>query len=370
MRVSVCNVITLGSDNSKVSKHVLQCIHSLLDHLLIMERPRREPVPLRSDGHSRVVDRLDVYAIFLHKHVSSFLAQLGITDHHRDNVALRRQERDSPLLEMALKDLGSLLLEVSFYVAFLEVFHASQRPSGDGRRYGGCEDEPGCEAADGIHYDCWTRDVTSVDSVGLAQCSGDDGYSVREAAHLGHSAALLSVEAYSVHLIDEGQRAVLVCEVTDFFDGRYISVHGVNAFENDELVSTRVGRRQQVLEVLQVVVSEDVLGHPGVADALDHRGMVVGVGEDLAVGEVLGDGGDGRLVCDESRRKHQRRLFVVDVRQLSLQKGVVDCGARDVTGSPGPGATCAGGLAHGVDDLWVLAHTQVIVVTPNLDGLL
>jgi hypothetical protein len=39
---------------------------------------------------------------------------------------------------------------------------------------------------------------------------------------------------------------------------------------------------EELFQVLRIVVAEDVLGHAAVLDALDHGGVVAGVGEDVA----------------------------------------------------------------------------------------
>ena len=117
----------------------------------------------------------------------------------------------------------------------------------------------------------------------------------------------------------------------------------------------------------EIVVAENLLVASGVADALDHRIVVVGVRQDQAVRNELGDGRDAGLVRDIARGEHQRRRLAVQVGELALQLDQRMVGAGDVAGAAGAGAHARRGLDHGADHLRVLAHAEVVVGAPDHD---
>ena len=61
-----------------------------------------------------------------------------------------------------------------------------------------------------------------------------------------------------------------------------LTSHGMHSLKCDNLGHVGVDVLEEFFQMLVVVVAEDMLGHARVADALDHGGMVAGVGEDVA----------------------------------------------------------------------------------------
>ena len=118
-----------------------------------------------------------------------------------------------------------------------------------------------------------------------------------------------------------------------------------------------------------VVVAEDPLGAARVANAGDHRGVVLLVRIDHAAGQQAADGGQRRLVGDEARGEQQRRWLVVQRRQLALQEHVQVRRARDVARAAGTRAHRAHRLDAGVQDHRMLAHAEVVVRTPHGDRM-
>jgi hypothetical protein len=107
-----------------------------------------------------------------------------------------------------------------------------------GWRERGSEDETRGQGADRVYELRRTSDVTTNATVGLTKCSSDDVYSFHDST-LGTAGfvrfIVWSVHADSMDFIQKGQRAVLVGEVTDFFDGPNRAAHAVHAFECDDL---------------------------------------------------------------------------------------------------------------------------------------
>lgn len=133
-----------------------------------------------------------------------------------------------------------------------------------------------------------TYDVDAVhDGALLAALSVDVEVEV-----LSDTSASRSVHADGVHLVEEGDSAVLLGEVADLADGTDRSRHRVDRLEGDDLGRLEGESSELGLEVDEVVVLEDDLGRLAVTHSLNHRGVVHLVGEDDAVGELGSEGGD------------------------------------------------------------------------------
>ena len=125
--------------------------------------------------------------------------------------------------------------------------------------------------------------------------------------------------------------------------------------------------RELAVEVLRVVVPPDAFLAAGVADALDHRGVVGGVGEDDRAGQPGAERRERSPVRDVAGGEEQRRLLAVQVGEFALEQHVVVGGAGDVAGAAGAGAAAVDRIVHRRDDLRVLAHAEVVVRAPDGD---
>ena len=70
---------------------------------------------------------------------------------------------------------------------------------------------------------------------------------------------------------------------------RDVAVHGIQALEDNELRTRRIGGLEQLLEVLKIVMAPDFLLAAGLADAFDHGIMIERVGQDQAVRQKFRD---------------------------------------------------------------------------------
>jgi len=120
-------------------------------------------------------------------------------------------------------------------------------------------------------------------------------------------------------LVEIGHGAVTLRDVTERGDRGDVAVHRIDALERDQLRRRRVGRAEQAVEVVRVVVLEDPLLGAAVADALDHRGVVELVRVDDAARELARQRAQRRVVRDVARGEEQRRLLAVEVGQLPLE---------------------------------------------------
>ena len=100
-------------------------------------------------------------------------------------------------------------------------------------------------------------------------------------------------------------------------------------------------------------------------NALDHRGVVCGVGEDDTVRNLSGQRGNSRLIGDVSRREEQRSLLAVKVSKLTFQEYVVMARPGNVARPAGAGSDPIESLMHRCEDCRMLAHAQIIVGAPD-----
>ena len=136
------------------------------------------------------------------------------------------------------------------------------------------EDEAGGKRADEVAKRGRCGDIAAHHAEGLAERSLDDGQAIHQTFALGDAAATRTVHADGVHLVEIGHGAILVGEIADFLDRRDIAVHRIDGLEGDHLRRLGIGSGKLGFQILQVIVAPD---HPvalGIADPLDHRGVV------------------------------------------------------------------------------------------------
>ena len=290
-----------------------------------------------------------------------------VADQHRHDVADRGHDRQTNLDEAALQGLGALLMADAHLVVLGEPAHAGQGPCGQGRRQRGGEDETRGIGADGVDQHGVAGDIAAHDPERLAQRAFDDVDLVQNPVALGDAAAAQAVEADRVHLVEIGQRIVLLGQGHGAGQVGDVAVHGIDALEGNQL--RRIDRRidQHRFQMLQVVVAEDVPLGAAIADAGDHRGVVQRVGIDDQARQHLGQGRQRRLIGHEARGQQQRGFLAVQLGEFGLQFDVIMGGAGDVARAAGAGAGLVDGLVHGVGDDGVLPLADIVVGAPDHD---
>ena len=128
-----------------------------------------------------------------------------------------------------------------------------------------------------------------------------------------------------------------------------------------------IGGGQQLLEMGEVVVAEDLAHRARVADAGDHRGVVEGVGIELAARQHRAQGLQGGLVGDVARGEDERGFLAVQRGELALERHVQRVGAGDVARAAGARALGADRGLHGLEHDRMLAHRQIVVAAPDRD---
>src|SRR5579859_8267718 len=78
---------------------------------------------------------------------------------------------------------------------------------------------------------------------------------------------------------DIGHGAIFLGERHGSWDVGDIAVHRIDALEGDQFGERRIGRSQQLFEMVQVIVAENVLLALMGADPADHRIVVQRIGE-------------------------------------------------------------------------------------------
>jgi len=114
-----------------------------------------------------------------------------------------------------------------------------------------------------------------------------------------------------VYLIEVGERAVGARQVADGADWRDRPVHGIDGLEGNHLRASRLDQRKLCFKIGQIVVAPDALLAAAVADAGDHRCVVLFVGEDDAAGQQALQRGERRVVGNVGRGEKQRRRLGV-----------------------------------------------------------
>lgn len=210
-------------------------------------------------------------------------------------------------------------------------------------------------------------DVAADHAEALCQRALDDVETVRHAVARGDAGAGGAIEADGMDLVEVGQRVVALGGVADGGDGRDVTVHGVDGLEGDDL--RHVGRQggQAGLQVGDVVVGEHLAAGAAVADALDHGGVVLGVGQHDATGQAPGERAERGPVGHVAGVEQQGGLLAMQRGQRTLQVDVAALGAGDVARAAGAGAVVVERLVHGGEHGGVLAHAEVVVGAPHRD---
>ena len=215
-----------------------------------------------------------------------------------------------------------------------------------GAKRGG-EDEARRKGADGVAAGAACGDIAAHDAEALGERAVDDVDAMHDAVTLGDAAAARAIKADGVHLVEIGERVVLLGEIADRGDRRDMAVHGIDALEHDDLRRLERDFFQHLLEMLDVVMAEDVLHAAAVADAFDHRGVVLLVGEDHRAGDQPDQGRKRGVVGDIGRGEEEGGFLAVEVGKLGLELDVIMGGAGDVAGAAGARADGVDRLVHG-----------------------
>ena len=164
-----------------------------------------------------------------------------------------------------------------------------------------------------------------------------------------------------MHLVEIGQRVILVGDIAQFADGGDVAIHRINRLEADELGPVGDHAVEQARQVGGVVVPEDVFFGAAVADAGDHRGMVEGVRQHHRSRHLARERRECSIVGDIIRGEDQCRLAAVQIGDLAFEQQVQVIVTGDVAGAPRTRTHGPQRLLHRREDCGVLAHAEVVV---------
>ena len=232
----------------------------------------------------------------------------------------------------------------------LKVADARERSGDEDGRQRRRKNEAGRVAADAVDDHPVGGDVAAHHAESLAERSFDNRQPVRDRIAFGNATAAFAVHAHRVYLVEVGQGTVPVREIADCADRSDVGVHRINALERDQLGRFWILCRQQLLEMLKIVVPEHALFAAAVLDAGNHRGVVELIREDHAVREELAQGRERGLVRNVARGEEKRAILAVQVGKLRLEFRVIVRVAADVAGAARARADVAKSGFHRLDD--------------------
>ena len=234
-------------------------------------------------------------------------------------------------------------------------------------RRGQCcrKDEPRRVGADRIDERRASGDVATEAAKGLGERAFDHVDAVHGAVAGGDTSSTRAVHPDRMDLVEVGQGVVSLGEIADKADRGDVASHRIQALESDNLRPPGSGRPQQFLQMIDIVVTPDLLLGPRLPDALDHRVVVHRVRQDQAVRDQPRNGRDAGLVRNIAGGEDQGRRLAVQICQFALEFDQGMVGARDVPGAASTRAHCGRGLDHSADHLRVLTHAEVVVGAPD-----
>ena len=241
---------------------------------------------------------------------------------------------------------------------------------GDGRRQGGRENEGRRVGSHRIDDRRARRYIAAEGSKALGERALDNVDASHHAVALGDARPARAIEADGVDLIEIGERAIFLREIDNGCDRRHVAVHRIKALENDQRRPAGPARLQKLFEMGDVVVAENLLFAVGALHALDHRIMILRVGQDEAVRQQRSDGGDRGQIGNPARSEDEGGGLGVKIGQLVFEIHQRAAIAGNVARAASPSAVAAGRLLHSGNHLRVTPHAEVVVGAPDDDFLL
>ena len=158
---------------------------------------------------------------------------------------------------------------MAFGGAGLEMTHRGTGTNGERRGQGGGENKARASAAHHVANHIIGRDIAANSAKRLAKGALNDVDLILKPAHLGNAAPLIPIHANSMHFIKIGQRLVCARQRGDLGNRAGVAIHRIDGFENDQLWPVDRLCRQQLLEMRDVIVTENGLFGSGITDTGD-----------------------------------------------------------------------------------------------------
>ena len=124
----------------------------LPDQPNVMRRRRSNPQSLGATANRWIVDRLDVDPVPVKQKVARLLAEIGIADHDRDDMGLRRHYGQARFPQCRLGRGDCTTLARTLFARCLEMNDRGCRSRGYRGWQRRCEDKSGSVGSDGVHH--------------------------------------------------------------------------------------------------------------------------------------------------------------------------------------------------------------------------
>lgn len=187
---------------------------------------------------------------------------------------------------------------------------------------------------------------------------------------LCYTGAVWSVHANGMDFIEKGDCAVFFGEVADLGDGGNGSAHAIHGLKSNDFGLLGWKRAELRFKIGKIVVLEDHFLCTGVADALDHGGVVHAVAENDAVWNLGAEGGQGSIIGDVAGREDEGTVLPVEISQSLLECDSMLVVPGDVSSSTCTSAVLFKGGMHSVEYVLIAAHAEVVIGTPDSDSLM
>src|SRR5258706_3755589 len=143
-----------------------------------------------------------------------------LTDDQRQDMTWRVDQRHAGRLEHRLQPPDIAFLPHASLRMSSDVLHSREGTRSKMRAKRGCEDEAVREAADDVNQQRGPGDIAAHHPEGLGERSLDERHTMRHTIALRDTAAAHAVETDRVDLVEIGDRAVLLGDITDRRNGR------------------------------------------------------------------------------------------------------------------------------------------------------
>ena len=180
---------------------------------------------------------------------------------------------------------------------------------------------------------------------------------------VGGAAAFVAEDAEAVGVVHDEEAILFLGGGDDFGNGRDVALHGVNAFEGDDLGGFGGLVGKEFAEVGGVVVGEAFGAGLGQANAGPNGGVEVFVAEDDVA--FLGEGLDGRHAGDVAGDGDVAGFLADEGGEFFLEALVVGAAAVGEAGAGGAGAPFGEGALAGGDDFGMVGEAEVIIAAEH-----
>ena len=163
-----------------------------------------------------------------------------------------------------------------------------------------------------------TCNVTPNTTKRFAQGTLNNIDSMRQAFTFADATAMRTIHANRMNFIKISQGSMLFTNVQNFCHGSNIPIHRVNALESHQLRTVPTSG-QFAIKIFHIIVCPDHFISFRVANALNHRGMVLTVRQDHNIRNFSTESSKGGPVRYISRSEQKRCILAVQISQLTLK---------------------------------------------------